>query len=93
MAVGSDAALPLLHLCLAVRGSGAAQGCGGSSHFVAAIEQGVPTAVQADLRHIRAIDQGQLGLAVTQGWGHSVNQVLAHAGEQTPTCLPPHAQQ
>lgn len=67
------------------RQSWAAQGCGGSSHYVEDIEQEVPTAVQANLRQIRATGKGQLGLAVTQGWGHSVNQVLAHAGEQTPT--------
>lgn len=94
---GTAAALPLLYLCLAVRGSGlpkTAKGCPrqswaaqghGSSHCVAGIEQEVPTAVQANLRQIRATGKGQLGLAVTQGWGHSVNQVLAHAGEQTPT--------
>lgn len=36
-----------------------------------------PLQRRADLRHIRARGQGQPGLTVTQGWGHSVTQVLA----------------
>lgn len=96
---GTAAALPLRHFsCLAVRGSGAAQEAKdcprqpqaaqrhvGSSHCTAAIEQGVPTAVHADIRHIRTTGQGQLGLIWAQ-----LYQVLVHAGEQTPSCLTPH---